>query len=147
MENLKISHRRPLPRFDHAARLRVGRGKARRLLQQANAKHTRNDMRSSGSPFTCVQACQKCDLRDIHAKKRVCLRRVASRQFRQMGKWICNALLKRMLRLKKIRVEREMAKEFIHRSIASSVREILMETGTGAGELCEEECNELDSLD
>jgi len=137
MKKLKISQHRPLPQFDDAARLRVGRGKARLLLRRANAQQN-----GSG-----IQPCQRCDLRDIKAKKRVCLRRLASRQFRQMAKWILNALIDRMYRLKKMRVERETTKEYVHRSIASSVRVILNETGTGSCELGQGPCNGLDSLD
>jgi hypothetical protein len=146
MSRVKFGRRRPLPHFDHAARLRVGRGKARFLIQRADAQHNATDMRSPGVDFPhTIPACQKCDVRDVHAKKRVCLRRLASWQFRRMGGWIWSKLWKRMYRLKKVRMERSGAKEFIHRRIASSVQKILTESGYG--ELADEDQNGLDLLD
>lgn len=146
MPGLKFSRHRPLQRFDHAAKLRVGRGKARRLLRRVNAQHKAPDM---GGPKVdsqhTIPACNRCDLRDVHAKKRVCLRVLASSQFRRMGSWVCKALWKRMRRLQKVRTERSGAKEFIHRSIASSVQKIL--TDSGSSGLADEDGNGLELLD
>lgn len=150
MSTLKCGRRRPLPRFEKAARLRVERGKTRFLLQlqlrQTNAKHKSKNMRNCSPDFLHpITRCQMCNHHDIQVKRQACLRRLASHQFRRMNTWIGDALWKRLARLQKIRRERYWAKGFIGRSIALSVEAILTEAGRG--KLAGEEVNELDVLD